>query len=78
VDAKSNEITAIPELLDLLSITGCIVTIAAMACQKKIAQKIGDQQADYVLSVKENQGNLYQDIEDWFAYADQVDFKNIK
>jgi len=78
VDDKSNEITAIPELLDLLSITGCIVTIDAMGCQKKIAQKIRDKQADYVLSVKENQGNLYQDIEDWFAYADQVDFKNIE
>jgi predicted transposase YbfD/YdcC len=77
VDDKSNEITAIPELLDLLSITGCIVTIDAMACQKKIAQKIRDKQADYVLSVKENQGNLYQDIEDWFAYADKVDFKDI-
>ena len=78
IDAKSNEITAIPELLDLLSITGCIVTIDAMGCQKKIAQKIRDKQADYVLSVKENQGNLHQDIEDWFAYADKVGFKNIK
>lgn len=78
VDDKSNEITAIPELLDLLSITGCIVTIDAMGCQKKIAQKIRDKQADYVLSVKENQGNLYQDIEDWFAYADKVEFKDIE
>lgn len=78
VGDKSNEITAIPELLDLLSITGCIVTIDAMGCQKKIAEKIRDKQSDYVLSVKENQGNLYQDIEDWFAYADQVNFKNIK
>jgi predicted transposase YbfD/YdcC len=78
VNNKSNEITAIPELLDLLSITGCIVTIDAMGCQKKIAQKIRDKQADYVLSVKENQGNLYQDIEDWFAYADKVEFKDIE
>lgn len=77
VDDKSNEITAIPELLDLLSVTGCIVTIDAIGCQKKIAQKIRDKQADYVLSVKENQGNLYQDIEDWFAYADKVSFKDI-
>lgn len=78
VDNKSNEITAIPELLDLLSITGCIVTIDAMGCQKKIAQTIRDKQADYVLSVKENQGNLHQDIEDWFAYAEQVKFKDIE
>jgi predicted transposase YbfD/YdcC len=78
VDDKSNEITAIPELLDLLSITGCIVTIDAMGCQKKIAQKIRDKKADYVLSVKENQGNLHQDIEDCFAYADQVDFQNVQ
>lgn len=77
VDDKSNEITAIPELLELLSITGCIVTIDAMGCQKKIAQKIRDKQADYVLAVKDNQGNLYQDIQDWFAYADKVAFKNI-
>lgn len=78
IDDKSNEITAIPELLDLLSITGCIVTIDAMGCQKKIAQKIRDKQANYVLSVKENQGNLYQDIEDWFAYADKVEFKDMQ
>lgn len=78
VDDKSNEITAIPELLDLLSVTGCIVTIDAMGCQKKIAQKIRDKKADYVLSVKENQGNLHQDIEDWFAYADKVNFKDIQ
>lgn len=77
VDDKSNEITAIPELLDLLSITGCIVTIDAMGCQKKIAQKIRDKQADYVLAVKDNQGKLHQDIQDWFAYAEQVAFKDI-
>ena len=76
-DDKSNEITAIPELLQLLSITGCIVTIDAMGCQKKIAQTIRDRKADYVLSVKNNQKKLHQDIEDWFAYADQVNFKNI-
>jgi len=77
VDEKSNEITAIPELLDLLSITGCIVTIDAMGCQKKIAQKIRDKQADYVLAVKDNQSKLHQDIQDWFAYAEQKAFKNI-
>lgn len=77
VDDKSNEITAIPDLLDLLGITGCIVTIDAMGCQKKIAQKIRDKQADYVLAVKDNQGKLHQDIQDWFAYAEQVGFKDI-
>lgn len=77
VDDKSNEITAIPELLDLLSITGCIVTIDAMGCQKKIAQKIRDKQADYVLAVKDNQSTLHQDIQDWFAYAETVAFKDI-
>jgi len=77
VDDKSNEITAIPELLRLLTITGCIVTIDAMGCQKKIAQTIREEQADYVLSVKDNQKNLHQDIVDWFAYADQVHFQNM-
>ena len=74
VDEKSNEITAIPELLDLLNVTGCIVTIDAMGCQKKIAQKIRERKADYVLSLKGNQGKLFQDVVDWFAYADQVNF----
>lgn len=77
VDDKSNEITAIPELLDLLYVRGCIVTIDAMGCQKKIAEKIVRQQADYVLSVKDNQKKLHQDLQDWFAYADQVQFKDM-
>lgn len=78
VDDKSNEITAIPELLDLLNVTGCIVTIDAMGCQKKIAQKIRDEKADYVLSLKENQGKFLQDVQDWFAHADQVNFVEMK
>jgi predicted transposase YbfD/YdcC len=77
VDDKSNEITAIPELLELLNVAGCIVTIDAMGCQKKIAQKIRDQKADYVLSLKDNQGQLLQDVQDWFAYADQVHFQEM-
>jgi predicted transposase YbfD/YdcC len=77
VDAKSNEIAAIPELLDLLSISGCIVTIDAMGCQKRIAQKIRDNHADYVLSLKGNQGHLLQDVQEWFAYADQVAFQGM-
>lgn len=78
VDDKSNEITAIPELLDLLNVTGCIVTIDAMGCQKKIAQKIRDEKADYVFSLKENQGKFLQDVQDWFAHADQVNFVGMK
>jgi predicted transposase YbfD/YdcC len=62
VNEKSNEITAIPELLDLLEVAGCIVTIDAIGCQKEIAQKIVDQQAEYVLAVKENQLHLYEDL----------------
>jgi predicted transposase YbfD/YdcC len=74
VDDKSNEITAIPELLRVLNVAGCIVTIDAMGCQKNIAQTIRDEKADYILRVKDNQGHLHQDLQDWFAYADQVQF----
>jgi predicted transposase YbfD/YdcC len=74
VDDKSNEITAIPELLRLLDVNGCIVTIDAMGCQTQIARTIRDEKADYLLRVKANQGTLYQDLEEWFAYADQVNF----
>jgi len=77
VDDKSNEITVIPELLRILDVSGCIVTIDAMGCQKKIAQTIRDEKADYVLRVKDNQGKLHQDLQDWFAHADQVDFANM-
>lgn len=54
VDKKSNEITAIPELLEILEISGCIVTIDAMGCQKEIARKIVEKQADYILGLKGN------------------------
>lgn len=62
VDDKSNEITAIPELLDALLLTGCIVTLDAMGCQKKIVKKIADKKGDYVISLKGNQGQLHDDI----------------
>ena len=58
VDDKSNEITAIPKLLQMLEIAGCIVTIDALGCQTEIAQAIVERDADYVLAVKENQGHL--------------------
>ena len=62
-DAKSNEITAIPELVEMLDLKGATVTIDAMGCQKEIAGKIVEKQADYVLAVKENQPKLRQDVE---------------
>lgn len=69
VDEKSNEITAIPKLLDMLEIAGALVTIDAMGCQKEIAAKIRERQADYVLAVKENQLHLHEDIERLFREA---------
>lgn len=66
VDTKSNEITAIPELLDLLVLKGCIVTIDAMGCQRTIAQRIIEQGADYVLALKGNQPTLEQAVERFF------------
>ena len=78
VDGKTNEITAIPELLRLLNVSGCIVTIDAMGCQKTIAQTIRTEKADYLLRVKDNQSKLRQDIEDWFAYGDSKQFANLQ
>lgn len=61
-DQKSNEITAIPELLKILSLKGCIISIDAMGCQKDIARSICQQNADYLLAVKQNQPALFNDI----------------
>src|SRR5262245_10119461 len=61
-DSKSNEITAIPELLKTLEISGSMVTIDAMGCQQEIAAAIRDAEADYVLAVKDNQPTLHEDI----------------
>jgi predicted transposase YbfD/YdcC len=74
-DAKSNEITAIPQLLAALELSGTVVTIDAIGCQKAIAQQIVTQQADYILAVKENQPSLLADIKDSFQMlaADSVD-----
>ena len=66
-EEKSSEITAIPQLLNLLDLQGCIVTIDAMGCQREIARQITDGGADYVLAVKENQGQLHEGIRDLFA-----------
>ena len=75
VDEKSNEITAIPELLKILSISGCIVTIDAMGTQTNIAKTIREAKADYVLSVKDNQGHLFEDIATLFAVDQAQNFK---
>ncbi len=63
VDDKSNEITAIPELLRVLDISGCIITIDAIGCQKEIAADIVEQGADYLLALKGNQGRIHEDVE---------------
>ena len=76
-DEKSNEITAIPELLSRLALQGCIVTIDAIGCQTTIAQQIIQQEADYVLALKGNQGTLHQDVESLFAYACEKEFQDI-
>lgn len=67
VDSKSNEITAIPELLELLALKGCIVTLDAMGCQKNIAEAILKKEADYVLMVKGNQKGLKDQVEKLFS-----------
>ena len=76
-DAKSNEITAIPRLLDLLVLNGCIVTIDAMGCQTKIAAQIIAGGGDYVLALKGNQGTLAAEVEEAFIDADARDFTGV-
>jgi predicted transposase YbfD/YdcC len=79
VDEKSNEIKAIPKLLDALELAGTVVTIDAMGCQREIAQRIIDKKADYVLAVKDNQGLLAEQVRDSFlllesdAVAEEID-----
>ena len=74
VDDKSNEITAIPKLLEALELSGTVVTIDAMGCQRTIAARIVDKKADYILAVKDNQQLLLEDIKDSFRMlaADSV------
>ena len=75
--AKSNEITAIPRLLELLLLKGCIVTIDAMGCQTKIAEQIIAQGGDYVLALKGNQGTLAAEVEEAFIDADARDYAGV-
>jgi predicted transposase YbfD/YdcC len=76
-DAKSNEITAIPQLLELLQLNGCIVTIDAMGCQTKIAERIVAQGGAYVLALKGNQGVLAAEVEEAFIGADARDYADV-
>jgi len=74
---KSNEITAIPELIDKIHLRGAIVTIDAAGCQRRIAAKIIDGGGDYILALKGNQGNLYQAVLDWIIDEMDHDFANV-
>jgi predicted transposase YbfD/YdcC len=76
VDAKSNEITAIPVLLELLDLKDCLVTIDAMGCQKAIAAAIRAREADYVLAVKDNQPDLHQTVHEAFMVHAEEDFSD--
>lgn len=78
VESKSNEITAIPALLELLDISGSIITIDAMGTQHEIARRIQTQGADYVLALKANHPTLYQEVKQWFETAEAMDFQGIE
>lgn len=78
VSEKSNEITAIPKLLDTLFIKGGIVTIDAMGCQKSIAKKIREKEADYVLSLKGNHGDLHDDVKTYFEGVREIELEEAK
>jgi len=78
VEDKSNEITAIPALLKLLDISGCIITIDAMGTQTEIAHQIQAQGADYVLALKANHPTLYQQVQQWFKNAEASNFQGIE
>ncbi len=76
-DDKSNEITAIPKLLKLLELKGCIITIDAMGCQRAIAKQVIEQNGDYVLGLKGNQSKLHEAVEDFFVTAQANHFRGI-
>jgi len=78
VDGKSNEITAIPQLLDVVDVKEAIVTIDAMGCQTAIAEKIVDKGGDYVLALKGNQGSLSDEVENYFQQAEEIDFDGVE
>jgi predicted transposase YbfD/YdcC len=78
VDEKSNEITAIPQLLAQLDLAGCVVTVDALNTQTAIAQQIVTAQADYIMAVKGNQGTLYEDIQELFAGFEDEMYQNVE
>jgi len=78
VDEKSNEITALPDLLRCLTLAGCVVTIDAMGCQREIAQQILDQEGTYVLALKANQGTLHEDVRLSFTVAQADHFAGVR
>jgi predicted transposase YbfD/YdcC len=78
VDRESNEITAIPKLLELLDLHGALVSLDAMGCQKDIARRVVEGGGDYVLTVKENQGRLYEDILAGLVAAIDKDFRGVR
>jgi predicted transposase YbfD/YdcC len=77
VSEKSNEITAIPEILKALDIHGCIVTIDAMGCQKDIAEKIIENGGDYILALKGNQGNFHEQVKDFMDISVETNFEDV-
>ena len=77
VGDKSNEITAIPQLIAVLNLQGCIVTIDAMGCQTEIATQIIEKKGDYVLSLKGNQGQMHEDTEEMFAHFEKINFAGV-
>ncbi|AFW92861.1 ISAs1-like element ISAsp2 family transposase [Dolichospermum sp. UHCC 0352] len=78
VEEKSNEITAIPELIKVLDIAGCLVTIDAMGCQKEIVKSIAEKSGEYIIALKKNQGNLYKNVEEIFKEAISKGFEGFK
>jgi predicted transposase YbfD/YdcC len=78
VSEKSNEITALPELIESLMLEGCVVTIDAMGCQKKIAKKLVESKAEYLLGLKGNQESIHKDVKEFFEECEQSNFEGIE
>lgn len=76
VEEKTNEITAIPDLLDIIEVKGCLVTIDAMGCQRAITDKIADKKGDYVIALKANQKHLHEEVTEYFDDAMKNKFKD--
>ena len=77
VDAKSNEITALPRLLQLLDLSGSVVTVDAMGCQKAIAPQITEQDGEYVLALKDNHARLHDEVRRLFAWGEADGAKDL-